>query len=199
MADIANIEKNHIIIEGPSGTDAIVDADGRFAVGTEGKRATYAAAIAGLVSAATATDIFTITESATKTIRILRIIFSISTTTGSGLSFTAQLIKRSTANSGGTSTSPTVVAHDSNDAAGTAVVRAYTANPTLGTTVGSIRAERTEAAPQGITRDRVVWDFGVRNGRAIVLRGTSEVLAVNFNSTTITGPVIGASIEWTEE
>jgi len=97
---------------------------------------TYSAAIGALVTAGAATDIFTITGSATKTIRITRIRIGGNSTTATWHIFLG--IKRSTANTGGTSTVLTRVPHDSLNAAATATIRAYTANPTLGTTVGTL-------------------------------------------------------------
>src|SRR5204863_4895248 len=102
---------------------------------TDGQKATYGASITGLVVAASATDIFAITGSATKIVRITRLRISGVRTTGTDTDI--QLIKRSTANTGGTSTNPTKVAYDSNDPASTATINAYTANPTgLGTAIG---------------------------------------------------------------
>jgi hypothetical protein len=161
--------------------------------------ASYSAGFTGLVNAAAATDVLTITGSATKTIKVTRISFGVSTTAGSGLSFNASILKRSTANSGGTSTVATNVSNDSNNAAATAVVLGYTANPTTGTLVGIVRSIRAEAVTVGATRNQFIWDFGVGVAQPIVLRGTSQVLALNFNGITLTAPVGSYSIEWTEE
>lgn len=168
-------------------------------VSTEGSKATYAAAFVGLVVAATPTDVFTITGSATKTIRVTSLRFTVSTTAGSGILINASLVKRSTADTGGTSTTATAVPYDSNNAAGTAVVRGYTANPTLGTAVGPIRAIRYAATPASVPNQEAFFEFGTRPAQAVVLRGTSEQLCLNFGSTTITGDIVDVSIEWTEE
>jgi hypothetical protein len=165
----------------------------------DGTKATYCASIIGLAAAATATDIFTITGSATKTIRVTRIKATATQTTG--LQQNIVLLKRSTANTGGTSTTPTVVPIDSTNAAGTAVVRAYTVNPTTGTLVGNIRAEKilVPAAGTLVANPGALWDFGARPAQAVVLRGVAEVLAVNLNSTTMTGNNWNIDIEWSEE
>src|SRR6267143_1654293 len=68
---------------------------------------TYSAAIVGMSPATLATDIFTITGSATKTIRISHIEITATATLNGGATFL--LVKRSTANSGGVSSSPTAV------------------------------------------------------------------------------------------
>jgi hypothetical protein len=177
-----------------------LDANGRVIVTSaplDGSKASYSMA-ATVTLAATATDVFTITGSASKTIRITQIQVSGIATTA--ISPIVVLAKRSTANTAGTSTAMTAVPHDSSSAAATATGLAYTANPTLGNLVGNIRSDRivfplTTVAGSGPQ----IWTFGERPSQAIVLRGTSQVLAVNLSSTTVTGGSISCDIEWTEE
>jgi len=170
-------------------------------------KATYRTSITSLVLAATPTDFITLTGSASKTIRVTNIHLSCTQTAGSYPDIV--LLKRSTANSGGTSTSPTIVPLDSNNAAASAVMRAYTANPTLGTLVGNLMIEHLNMNsptvqvgggnnPTGTNQRGQLWEFG-RLGQAIVLRGTSQVLALNGNSVTITGNSCDSWLEWTEE
>ena len=169
----------------------------------DGTKATYAASASGIVPAAATTDVFTITGSATKTIRITAITISCTTTAGSGFSANLTMVRRSTANTGGTSTTITAGSHDTNNAAATAVVRSYTANPSaLGTANGVIRAHRfsiSTAGGAGNIGPLNLWEFGSRPAQAIVLRGTSDMLAINLGGVTITSPILSASVEWTEE
>jgi hypothetical protein len=164
---------------------------------------TYSASATGLVAAASATDIFTLTGSGTKTIRIKRVSFSGTQTTANDLN--ALLIKRSTANTAGTSTDLTEVANDSNDAAATATALSYTANPTLGTTVGTVRAAKFQLSGDAPANNgqyapyEKVWRFGEDGQEEIVLRGTSQVLALNLNAVTIAGSSLNIDIEWVEE
>lgn len=182
--------------------DSQADSNGRIIVTNvplDGSKASYSAAIVGLVVANTPTDIFTITGSSTKTIRITFVEI-----TGTETNATVRdvvLLKRSTANSGGTSTTQTAVASDSNNAAATATVRAYTVNPTLGTLVGNIRARKADIdiTSKSGPIELVSWVFGERPSQAIVLRGTSEVVSVNLNSITSAGNSFDVGIEWTEE
>lgn len=158
----------------------------------------YSAGILSLTTAASATDIFTITGSATKTVRITELTSQCTETTAGVVA--VQLLKRSAANTGGTSTTPTVVPHDSTSPAGTATVRAYTANPSgLGALVGLVRATReTWLAPASVaSASRNPFTF--YNGLSVVLRGTSEVLAVNLNGVTVTGGTCALWATWTEE
>lgn len=163
----------------------------------DGYKTTYGASIPDLTVASTATDIFTITGSTSKTIRITS--FSISGTRTTSSAITIILLKRSTANSGGTSTIRTAIPYDSNDSAATATVRAYTANPTTGTLIGNIATDTMFFSNGGGQQQNLRYDFGDRPSKAIVLRGTSEVLAINLNSVSVTGSDFNIYVEWTEE
>lgn len=165
----------------------------------DGTKSSYSAGIITMNLAALATDFFTISGSATKTIRVTEIFVVF---TGGGVIATAQLLKRSTANTGGTFTTPTAVPHDSNNASGTAVVRAYTLNPTLlGTLVGVVRAERANSPLLTSTTnpEDISYAFGIRPSQAMVLRGTGETLAFNLNGVTLSSGTATAFVEWTEE
>lgn len=159
-------------------------------------RATYSATILGLAVAALATDIFTITGSASKTVRINRVMVAGTQTAGAVTE--VQLVKRSTADTGGTSTAPARVPLDSGDAAATAVVAAYTANPgALGTLVGAVSADKVLVPATTAQPDKKVWTFGGLV-KPLVLRGAAEQLAVNLNGVTVTGGSFDITVEWTE-
>jgi len=173
---------------------------------TPGSKATFSAAITGLVPVTGATDIFTVTGSATKLVKVTRLVITGSTTLAANVILPITLLKRSTADTAGTSTAPTRVAHDSLNAAVTATVLAYTANPTTGTLVGAYRNLRMtlQLTPQTATDFPIslpyIEDFGQRGGQPIVLRGVAEVFAVNLAAiATITGWLFDISVEWTEE
>ena len=164
----------------------------------DGAKATYSAAKLNLNPQGS--DIFTITGSATKTIRVTRI--EVSFTQSIYNTNDVLLIKRSTANTAGSSTAVPAVPHDSSSAAATATVLCYTSNPTLGTAVGTMRAAKVfgQATSEPYAGSVVlVWDFGDRPSQAVVLRGITQVLAINLNSVTISGASFDISIEWTEE
>lgn len=200
-ADGAAIAGNPVLTAGYDGTNTqtiLTDTSGRSIVSTvDGQRTTYSAAVASLVPATTPTDVFTITGSATKTVRILRI--AISGTQTAAAQRDILFIKRSTANTAGTSAAATRVPHDSANAAATATVLSYTANPTLGTTVGTVRSRKLLIPTAATVGEEMVIDFGTRNGQGLVLRGIAEVLAVNLNSVTSAGNSFDITVEWTEE
>lgn len=164
----------------------------------DGSKATYSASIIGLAPATSPTDLFTVTGSAIKTVRILQILATATRTAGGNADYV--ILKRSTANSGGTSSTLTAVPHDSSDSAATAVVRAYTANPTTGTLVGNISTQKifTNTAGSGAS-DKFEEIYGIRPSKGIVLRGVNEVFAFNLNGVTMTGGSFDIHVEWTEE
>lgn len=167
-------------------------------------RATYSATVENLVPVATAQDIFTIIGSATKTVYVHKV--AVSGTRTAHAHDIVILNKRSTANTGGTSTTRTAVPHDSLNAAATAVVRAFTANPTLGTLIGNIKTARvsfpvqTPSNAQGNGGPHVVWEWQAgQDGQPLVLRGVAQQVALNLNGVSIAGGLINISIEWSEE
>jgi hypothetical protein len=164
----------------------------------DGLKATYSAGVTSVSSAALATDIFTITGSATKLIRVLQVLISGYRSVSSAIPI--RLDKRSTANTGGTPLTVTSCPHDSNDPSATALVQAYSTNPTTGVLVAVIRSQEMFLNTQATGQSDVIdWEFGLLPGKAIVLRGTSQVLAVNLGGLTITGGTFDFFITWTEE
>lgn len=170
-----------------------------------GVKATYRAAVAAAFAAAAGTGLFfVITGSATKTVRIQKIVFS------GPITATLQYIvvnaaKYSTAPTVGTIVTLTKVPLDSTSAASTlSLCQVYTAAPTAGTKVGDIATRRviaqsTTVNAAGLTED-IVFDFE-SNGESStpILRGIAECLGLYFQaapSASITGII---EVEWTEE
>ena len=180
----------------PAGVDG-----NKLAVTTNGTRASFHYVAQDVTPVATATDVVVLSGSASKVIRVTKV--SIVGTATAASIYDHYVIKRTTANTGGTSTTPTAAQADSADAAQTATLRLYTANPSaLGTGV-SVEANKTylsASATPGAAALPVVYTFGTRNDKAIVLRGTSESLAINFNGQAVpAGASLYLSIEWTED
>jgi hypothetical protein len=171
-------------------------------------KATYAAANT-LTPVATATDIIQITGSASKTVRVIAIYLA-TTATAAG-SLQVQVIKRSTADTGGTFVPAALVPFDSNDAAATANVGHYiTTNPTLGTGVGNVNIQRlASTVPVGTTFAGVAEDAGKELlpwfsnsilDKPVVLRGIAQTLCVNLNGAALlAGQTHAYRIVWTEE
>lgn len=169
------------------------------------EKATYrASTIIPLVAAVTVNvPIFNIIGSASKTVTVKRITVSGMTLTAVGY-FTINVEKLSTASTGGTSTSPVAVSLDTNNPAATAVVKAYTAAPTKGTLVGTLASWRalwqaTVAAAAGVT-DYFTFNFGdMRETKGVILRGTSQEIALTFPVVLASAGTLAVDIEWTEE
>jgi hypothetical protein len=176
---------------------AAVGTTGVAAVNTEGTKATYH--LSGFVTPGAApTDVINLQGSGTKTIRILHIqIYPVATAAGT---VDIQLVRRSTANSGGTSSAPAIGKNDSSDAAATLAQLVYTANPTsTGTTVANLGACRTSVITSGALAP-CVFDYTTRNDKGLRLSGTSEFLSINGNGATLlTGETWAYDIEWSEE
>jgi hypothetical protein len=169
-----------------------------FSSPLDGQKPTYSSAVLGLIPGMLATDIFTIIGSATKTIRVLKIrVTETETTTNT---FNIILLKRSTANSGGTSSALVRIAHDSNNPISSASVLTYTVNPlTLGTLVGNIRTSKMFGPATGTNGQEIIWQFGDLPGQTLVLRGITESFSINLNGVVQTGQNFNIDIEWTEE
>jgi len=169
-------------------------------------KSTYTAGATNYVPYTNATDILTISGSATKTIRIYKIHISAIATSNINIHYDLFLIKRSTANTGGTPTLVTPVAHDSLNPAPTATVTSYASLPTLGTTVGTINQNDLFASTNVKGGDTPVQpnnvlqiNFGTHpNLQPLTLRGANEVLAINLNGITVAAN-LEIDIEWTEE
>lgn len=188
-----------------TGTNVIVSASAtpgaEFVQQLPAVKTTYSAT-ATVAPAASGTDLLTITGSATKTVSVTHASCSgTSTAVGAGSLF---LAKRSTANTGGTSAAVTAVPVDSADAAASATVLNYSANPTTGTLVGNVASAIITLTPAATTTYGalpVKWDFGQRDGeKPIVLRGIAQVFALNGGGVTLpSGASLLCNLAWTEE
>ena len=163
---------------------------------------TYNATIAALTPVASATDFFTLTGSATKVIYVRAIGCTGTSTTVASLIVSAMV--RSTADTLGTSTgSPAAVPLDSSFPAATATVLAYTANPTVGTLVGNVGSGLLQtlapASANGFPNGLYFNFLQVNGDQPIVLRGTSQVLALNAGGNSFSsGANLTCSVTWTE-
>lgn len=166
---------------------------------TPGSQYTYSCALNDITVATLPTDVWTIFGSATKTIKILSMTITGTQTTAGSLS--VLIIKRSTANTGGTSSAPAIVPNDSANPAVTATVLSYTANPTLGNALGRVHAIKLfiPAVASVASNLPVVFDFKSTISQPVTLRGTAEGLCFNLNGTTVAGNVFNFSVSWTEE
>lgn len=188
--------------------DGIAELGGLFslAVSLQSKRlpVMYGAAFSGVgafaISAGTSQDLVWIRGSATKTIKIYKVIFSGNGSTAQQA--TINLIKRSAPNTGGTAVALIAAAFDSVNTAATAVVERYTAAPTQGTAVGTIAAQRKlfpSAGSGTLSGDILNFEFS-GDMAPIVLRGVNESVAINLSAGAGNfTPTISGFILFTEE
>lgn len=161
----------------------------------------YSACSSVFTPGATPQDVFTITGSATNNILVLRMgITTFQTTAGlNGWRIT----KRSTANTGGTSSARTNISWVSTQPAPTATVLQYTANPTAGTLVGdlfifSLQSPDITGGNAGVP-SLEGFNFETLTGNPIALLSVNEVLAFNFNGAALpAGLSVSAFVQWAE-
>jgi hypothetical protein len=163
----------------------------------DGQKATYSAGFT-FTAAGTPTDVVTLTGSATKTIKITRIELVATQTTAAMREIL--FIRRSTANTGGTTTTITPAKMDTNNPSATAVLVSYSVNPTaVGTIAGTIKQLKSWIPATNTQANYLTYDFGTRPEQAITLRGTTDIFVINLNSATSNGNSFDVSITWTEE
>lgn len=170
---------------------------------------TYSAVITALSPAASATDFFTITGSATKQVWIRTIGCTGTTTTVASQQITLQL--RSVADTGGTSTAPVPIQLNpamigqiavQPTVAATAVVAAYTVNPTTGTAVGPVDGGLLQTpAPASIgAANGLFFSYPVTAADApLVLNGAAQQIALNAGGNSLSsGASLTCKVVWTE-
>ena len=176
----------------------------------------YAASTVNLATASTATDIACLTGSASRTVRLQRVVLS--GVAGTAINVPMFVAKRASADTGGTSPTtiatglPVVFAMDSTFAAPTATVVAYTANPTINdanwtTALANIVTAATvpfAATGTLIGQAATVIDFSVTQSVSPpVLRGVAQQICISMNTSgqtvsTPSGGLVSVSWLWTE-
>lgn len=161
-------------------------------------KATYRYAQSTITFAATFTDVWVIGGSASKTVRINSIILCGTATAATNLDIA--LVRRSTADTGGTSGAFTAIPSDVNNPGVTATVLNYTANPTLGTAFGNASVRKLNVGVAGSAGCQT-WTFGSpTSGQPLTLRGTAQQIAVNFGGVAVpAGLSLTFDMETTEE
>lgn len=154
--------------------------------------------------AATPTDIFQITGSASKTIVINDLYANLFFAgTGATTPYVINVIKRSTLTSGGASAAPSIVPVNSSFGAPTAVAAQYTANPTLGAAIGTVFIAgqyQLNAADYGLqTSNDILLAPAAAGFSPIVLNGAAESLCINMGGQTFADAVQAIiNISWSE-
>lgn len=166
--------------------------------------ATYGAVSIGVAPASSATDFACIAGAAGKVIRLQRL--KINGTAGTLINIPATIVKRASLDTGGTPATttgaPVAYSFDSSNTTASAVLVAYTANPTivdsspgyLDTGILVLTATGTLAGSTGL-----VFDWINRNYmEAPTLRKATEQICVNLNATSPSSGVVNTIFQWTE-
>lgn len=167
---------------------------------------TYIATSVGLVPASSATDIFCISGSTTKTISIRQI--TIGGTAGTAITTPFLIYQRSALDTGGTAATslalPVPTPLSPIDPAATAVLTAYTANPTVAATPILLDAPLidipvTTAAGGAVS---ITNNYGTQvdflNKGMDIPKGTTLQDCVNLNGVSISTGVLVISMQWQE-
>lgn len=157
---------------------------------------TYRATFIGLVPAASATDFLTIGGAAGIQVHWVKC-NGVTTAAASAL---LQVIKRSAADTTGTSTTATNVRLNANQPAAVAVVKGYTVNPgALGAAIGTVDAgllSTNTLASSAFNNVGLTFDFSNQN---MFLEVATTYLAVNANATSLSaGASLNCTVEWNE-
>lgn len=165
--------------------------------------ATFIACGVGYTAYATPQDMVTLKGSASKIVRVVSARLLVQQTTAAVQ--TVNFLKRSTADTGGTSTTPTPVPLDSGDGAATAVVNLYTVLPTLGTLVGNVSSQIVLTGlltgnPGAFSLLTTIPNStSLSQQKALTLRGVAEQFAINWGGAALPGGFTAAwELLWTE-
>lgn len=153
------------------------DAAGSLYISQERPNPVYATA-ASFVVGANPTDVFLLRGNAVRSVRIHRILVASSLNAVS----LVYVERRSTADTGGTSSAVGIFAHDPNDTASLSSAAFYTANPVLGTLVSVWEA--CVLPVNGVLN----FIYG-QYDKALCLHGTSDYCVINLNGSAVTGTV----------
>ena len=207
VRDGNNAAQNQEMLQGVSGSGNNIPL-----VGLDSTRVTYRVSAQFTPTATAGVTLISITGSATKTVRIMRIMMGGVSTALSARAILA-LQRTSALGAGGTTVSPTVALMDRGAgaayAAATAVVSHYTTTlKAAGTGVGGyLGIQRvftdTVTTPTVASREDLMLfpERGVAVGSAIVLRGATDYLEVqNINASDLAaGTVLNYTVEWCED
>lgn len=168
---------------------------------------TYSATSVGLVPASSATDLFCISGSTTKTISIRKI--TIGGTASTAITTPFLIYQRSALGTGGTAATglalPVATPLSPTDPAATAVVTAYTANPTVASSPILMDAALVDlpvtTAAGGAVEATLPYgtSVDVLNKGLDIPKSTTIQYCVNLNGVSVSSGVLKISMQWQED
>jgi len=161
----------------------------------------YSTGATQVTPAATPSVVVEVKGSATKTVRIKKVIFQLTATTIKQWSVT--FYRGAAAVADGTPVTPAITKFDTSDAAATAVVSHFTANPTPAAANPAnskiLVQDITATIPAGQAAP-LVWVPSDQNGKAFVLRGAADTFCITLSGAALTaGEKYGYTIFWSED
>lgn len=168
---------------------------------------TYRAVSIGLVPPASATDIFCITGSASRTIKVTG--FTVQGIATTAITAPVVVLRRASVDTGGTAASTianpanTIGKSDTQNSAATATLIAYTANPTIVDTSPTYLAASHVSLPLTTgNASALSLTFGSnlpQFTQQVVLRGIADQVCLNLQAATVLGGSLNITASWTEE
>jgi hypothetical protein len=167
--------------------------------GIESRVKTYKFSALALAGLGAAGDMLQLTGSATKTIRVAKIVVGGVATAASY--YNPLILRRSTVQTGGTPTVQTPAPRDPQNSTATAVVTTFTGSPTPGTLAGTLDSCRLllQVAGTPATPDICAFTYGINDDQMTIVRGTSDFIVINFTAAAPAGGLIDIDVEWVEE
>lgn len=151
-------------------------------------------------TAGVAGDTLVLSGNASNVVRVTRVEAAPGAETTAASDVIVTVLKRTTADTGGTAAAQTPAQYDSASAPSASVLNLYSAAPTPGTGI-QIRGGALYKAISGtptIEQNPIQWQFGDDGAHApVVLRGIAQQVAINL-SAPFTGGSAVLTIEWTE-
>jgi hypothetical protein len=170
-------------------------------------RNTYSSVALALPPAASATDIACIAGSATKTVYVDSI--RISGTAGTLVTAPFTLVRRASADTGGTAATTTadwannIAKNDTTAPTATATLIAYSANPTINDSSPDYITSAELTVPvtsAGTSVAPIVWEWpNTSFSQRPTLRGIAQQFCINLNAVSISSGLLHVAIQWTEE
>jgi hypothetical protein len=172
-----------------------VGTDGNLWVNIQPALRPFSFATSKSFAGSSTTDNAVLPGNASNTVLVTRVIVSCIETTAGNI--VVNLVKRSAADTSGTSASMTAVPDDSTFSAAVSAPLSYTGTgPTVGTPVGNVDTYQLGCMAPATASPNDIYILD-RRLKPIVLRGTAQQLAVNFGGA-ITGGNLTVTFEWQE-
>jgi hypothetical protein len=203
-SDLAGVAPSIYQTDYLNGTAATQGRNGAVTQGTDGllwtaalpamRPASYVAS--KKFAASSTTDNAVMPGNATNTVLLTAIKVTCTQTTAGNIN--VEILKRSAADTSGTSAAMTAVPDDSNYAAASSAPLSYTGTgPSVGTAVGDIDNAQIGCMASATATPNDIYILN-RRQKPIVLRGTAQQVAVNTGNAAISGGNLTVTFEWIE-